>query len=178
MTFYKLSVQVIEPSHGTVPADAYDRILVKDPVMASHSSILLIEDSPGECELFRLALEQSGLDVSLQTESGPEEAFRFLEEASEAHSLPSLVLLDLNLCGRHGCDFLRRLRADARFAHMPVVIFTNSDAAADLSVCYGNGANGYVVKPGIYADLVQCVAALCRYWLTWNRVTSPLQTRC
>ena len=146
--------------------------------MAGHSSILLIEDSPGEDELFRLALDQSGLDISLRTESDPEAAFRFLEQAPDAHPLPSLILLDLNLCGRHGCDFLRRLRADPRFAHLPVVVFTNSDAAVDLSRCYGSGANGYVVKPGMYTDLVQCVAALCRYWLTWNRVPSPLRTRC
>jgi len=33
--------------------------------MVTHSFILLIEDSPGECELFRLALAQSGLDVAL-----------------------------------------------------------------------------------------------------------------
>lgn len=146
--------------------------------MAGHSSILLIEDSPGENELFRLALEQSAIGVSLRTESDPEKAFRFLEQAPDMHALPSLVLLDLNLCGRHGCDFLRRLRADPRFAHLPVVVFTNSDAAADLSLCYGSGANGYVVKPGTYADLVQCVAALCRYWLIWNRVPSPVKARC
>ena len=146
--------------------------------MASHFSILLIEDSPGENELFRLALEQSGLDVLLRTESDPDEAFRLLEQAPDVHPLPTLVLLDLNLCGRHGCDFLRRLRADARFVHLPVVVFTNSDVAADLSVCYGSGANGYVVKPGIYTDLVQCVAALCRYWLMWNRVPSSLKPQC
>ena len=146
--------------------------------MASHSSILLIEDSPGENELFRLALDQSGLDISLRTESDPEAAFRFMEQAPDAHPLPSLILLDLNLCGRHGCGFLRRLRADPRFAHLPVVVFTNSDAAADLSVCYGSGANGYVVKPGTYADLVHCVAALCRYWLIWNRVPAPVKARC
>jgi two-component system response regulator len=146
--------------------------------MAAHASILLIEDSPGENELFRLALEQSGLDVSVRTESGPEEAFRFLDQSPDARPLPALVLLDLNLCGRHGCDFLRRLRADTRFGHLPVVVFTNSDAAEDLALCYGSGANGYVVKPGIYADLVQCITALCRYWLMWNRVPSSLKPRC
>jgi two-component system response regulator len=146
--------------------------------MAGHSSILLIEDSPGECELFRLALEQSAIDVSLRAESDPEKAFRFLENGAEEQTLPSVVLLDLNLCGRHGCNFLHRVRADARLVHLPVVVFTNSEAAADLSICYGSGANGYVVKPGLYADLVQCVAALCRYWLIWNRVPSPLKTRC
>ena len=47
--------------------------------MVTHPSILLIEDSPGECELFRLALAQTGLDVNLHTEQDAESAFRFLE---------------------------------------------------------------------------------------------------
>lgn len=37
--------------------------LLSPPYMVRHPSILLIEDSPGECELFRLALVQIGLDV-------------------------------------------------------------------------------------------------------------------
>ncbi len=49
--------------------------------MAAHPSILLIEDSPGECELFRAAVKESGVAVSLQTESTIEEAFRFLAQA-------------------------------------------------------------------------------------------------
>ncbi|MEO5954572.1 MAG: hypothetical protein ABIR36_02620, partial [Nitrospiraceae bacterium] len=50
--------------------------------MATHPSILLIEDSPGECELFRLALTQTGHDVTLHTEQDSEDAFRFLEDRS------------------------------------------------------------------------------------------------
>ena len=36
--------------------------------MVTHPSILLIEDSPGECELVRLALAQTGLNLALYTE--------------------------------------------------------------------------------------------------------------
>ena len=46
--------------------------------MVTHHSILLIEDSPGECELFRLALTQTDLDVALYTEQDAEAAFHFL----------------------------------------------------------------------------------------------------
>ena len=48
--------------------------------MVTHPSILLIEDSPSECELFRLALVQTGLDVALYTEHDAEAAFHFLED--------------------------------------------------------------------------------------------------
>lgn len=209
--------------------------------MASNPSILLIEDSPGECELFRLALVQTGLEVTLYTEHDAEAAFRFLEgqwkaravvpshlevkakaevkasasttgknqahellshlnsrstsastltfsshphsastgdQSGHPHPLPSLILLDLQLCGRNGCDLLKRLRADARFAVIPVVVFTTSDDPQDLTACYASGTNGYVVKPGTFEQLVHCTMDLCRYWIDWNRVPPRAETRC
>ncbi len=97
--------------------------------MATHPSILLIEDSPGERELFRLALKQTGLDITLSAEQDAEAAFRFLEEQTKAQAeaewkhtgstnpgsptfsstltsafspLPSLILLDWNLGKQRG----------------------------------------------------------------------------
>ena len=228
--------------------------------MVTHHSILLIEDSPGECELFRLALTQTGLDVALHTEQDAEAAFRFLEDRSHqsqstsryplseaagvvstariergpsqaarsastetmpvalhssisisipegglnrsptarvergpseaarsastetmpatSPSLPTLILLDLNLRGQDGCDFLKRLRSDPRFATLPIVIFTTSDDQHDLARCYASGSNGYVVKPGIFAELVQCTGDICRYWIDQNRVSYKMETPC
>ena len=145
--------------------------------MVTYPFILLIEDSPGECELFRLALAQTGLDVALYTEHDAEVAFHFLEDRLHHHPLPTLILLDLQLRGQNGCDFLKRLRTDARFAAIPVVVFTTSDDQTDLARCYANGANGYVVKPGTYDQLVECVHDLCFFWLKWNR-TSEVLVRC
>jgi len=183
--------------------------------MPRHSSILLIEDSPGECELFRLALTQTGLDVALYTEYDAEAAFHFLinrggshqslqegdlnwsptarvqrgesatarcastgDQSGHPHPLPSLILLDLHLCGQYGCDFLRRLRADVRFAVIPVVVFTTSEDPADLARCYASGANGYVVKPGTFEHLVQCVGDIGRYWIDRNLTSYPIGVRC
>jgi CheY-like chemotaxis protein len=146
--------------------------------MPSHSSILLIEDSPGECELFLLALTQTGLDVALYTEHDAEAAFHFLENRVHHHPFPALILLDLQLRGKNGCDFLNRLRSDVRFAAIPVVIFTTSDDPTDLAKCYGSGANGYVIKPGTFDELVHCTGDICRYWLDRNRVPSMVETKC
>lgn len=146
--------------------------------MPSHSSILLIEDSSGECELFRLALAQTELDVALYTEQDAEAALHFLTDRATHGSLPSVILLDWHLRNQHGDEFLKRLRADARFASIPVVCFTTSDDSTDLSAAYSNGANGYVVKPGTLDELVHCVGDICRYWLTRNRTAYMVETRC
>ena len=175
--------------------------------MMTRPSILLIDDSPGERELFRLALAQTGLDVTLYTEQDSDAAFHFLDHRAAnvpgcppgevtgvvstariergpsqaarsastetmpvtSPSLPSLILLDLNLRGQNGCDLLKRLRSDDRFAALPVVIFTTSDDPNDLADSYSCGTNGYVVKPGSFDALIHCTGDLCRYWLTWNR---------
>lgn len=188
--------------------------------MVRHSSILLIEDSPGERELFRLALVQTGLNVALSTEQDTEGALHFLQDrsghqseqaldsiSSEAagvvstarvergpseaarsastetmpavsHSLPSLILLDWHLGRQRGDEFLKRLRADSRLAAIPVVVFTTCDDASDLSLAYTSGANGYVVKPGTFDQLVHCVGAICGFWIACNVMPHQAVHRC
>lgn len=141
----------------------------------AHSSILLIDDSPGERELFRLALKQTGLDVALYAEQDAEAALHFLSSHSD---LPSLILLDWHLGKQRGDEFLRRLRADSRLAAIPVIVFTTSDDHHDLSLAYASGANGYVVKPGTFTELVQCAGDICRYWMDRNRIPHMIGTPC
>jgi len=106
--------------------------------MAANPAILLIEDSPGECELFRAALKETGVAVSLHTESSTEQAFRFLAKADGATPLPSLILLDLKLGKQHGLDLLRRLRGDARTRHLLVAPARNY-ASRVSSTCEHSG---------------------------------------
>lgn len=144
-------------------------------IMVTHPSILLIEDSPGERELFHLALVQTGLDVTLYAEQDAEAAFHFLNNHSD---IPSLILLDWHLGKQRGDEFLKRLRTDSRLAAIPVVVFTTSDDASDLSLAYASGANGYVVKPGTFTELIQCTSDICRYWMDRNRTPHMVATRC
>jgi CheY-like chemotaxis protein len=143
--------------------------------MQRHASILLIDDSPGERELFHEALMRTDLDVVLYAEQDANAALYFLKHRPE---LPSLILLDWHLRHERGDVFLRRLRSERRFAAIPVVAFTTSDEVADLSAAYANAVNGYVVKPDTFEDLVQCMEDICRYWLTRNRTPHPVKTPC
>ena len=143
--------------------------------MPNQSSILLIEDSPGEYELFRQALAKARLDVALFVEHDTEAALHFLKNRQ---GLPCLILLDWHLRHQHGDIFLKQLRSQARFAAIPVVIFTTSDETSDLHTAYANGANGYVVKPGTFDELVDCVRDLCRYWIDLNRTPYLVGATC
>jgi DNA-binding response OmpR family regulator len=139
--------------------------------MTGGGRILLVEDRSGECELFHRALEQAEFAGRLSTAPDAEAAFKVLEVAAETGTgaLPWLIVLDLKLASLNGLTLLRRIRQDSRFAHVPVVMLTTSDDPHDMQICYEAGANGYVVKPGTFAELVSLVTDLSRFWLIWNR---------
>ena len=143
--------------------------------MHRHASVLLIDDSPGERELFRQALLRTGLDVVLYSEQDAEAALHFLRHRPD---LPALILLDWHLAHQRGDVFLKRVRSEPRLTAIPVVAFTTSDDGADLSTAYAHSVNGYVVKPEMFEDLVLCVGDICRYLLARNRTPYWVETPC
>jgi DNA-binding response OmpR family regulator len=146
--------------------------------MPNHGSILLIDDSPGECELFRQALTQAGLDVVLYAEHDTDAAFHLLGNCADHAPLPAVVLLDWHLRNQRGDEFLRRLRANRQFYAIPVVVFSTSDDVSDLTAAYANGANSYVMKPGTFEELVRCVGVMCRFWVDCNVTPHLVENRC
>jgi PAS domain S-box-containing protein len=70
---------------------------------------------------------------------------------------PDLVLLDLHLPDISGEEVLRRLRADARTATIPVVIISADATRDSLERLRGAGADAYLTKP---LDLDEFLATL------------------
>src|SRR4029450_1191300 len=115
--------------------------------MHRHASVLLIDDSPGERELFHQALLRTGLDIVLYSEQDAESALHFLRHRGE---LPALILLDWHLSHQRGDAFLKRMRSEPRFAAIPVVAFTTSDDGTDLSAPSANDGNDTEVNAGAF----------------------------
>ena len=61
--------------------------------MPTSPSILLVDDSPGECELFRQALTQAGYTGRLNIVEGGRAAMAYLND--HQNDEPALILLDL-----------------------------------------------------------------------------------
>ena len=142
--------------------------------MPTSPSILLVDDSPGECELFRQALTQAGYTGRLNIVEGGRAAMAYLND--HQNDEPALILLDLKLRGERGVEVLKQVKQEARLAQIPVVILTSSDDATDVRACYQAGANGYVVKPGQFDDLVTLSLHLWKFWLEHNctrRIATP-----
>jgi CheY-like chemotaxis protein len=102
--------------------------------------ILVVEDQP---ELRRLYVEQlalSGFDV-IEAGNG---------EDAIAHSstrVPDVVLMDLSLPVLDGWEATRRIKADVRTAHIPIVALTAHDGAGELQRATRAGCDWFVPKP-------------------------------
>ncbi len=106
-------------------------------------SILIVDDSPDDIEITRLVLKKNATDINVQAAESGEHAMRFLRESRE---LPSLIFIDLKMCGMSGIDMVRMVRADERMKHIPLIILTNSSLESDMRKAYDAGANSFIHK--------------------------------
>jgi CheY-like chemotaxis protein len=54
--------------------------------------------------------------------------------------------------------------------HVPVVLFSTSETAADIRLGYERGANSYLNKPLDPKDYVELLAKTGEYWIKENRL--------
>jgi two-component system, response regulator len=136
-------------------------------------SILVVEDDPDGLELTLRALRKSNPSGHIAVARDGVEALEYLlgESGGPASPevLPQLILLDLKLPRMDGLEVLRRLRADTRTRHIPVVVLTSSAEESDLVSSYQLGANSYIRKPVDFSEFVEAARHLGIYWLRLNQ---------
>lgn len=135
--------------------------------------VLLVEDNPDDADLAMRAFEMTPLKPSVVVARDGVEALDYLfgtgPHAAAPPAPPALVLLDLNLPRVDGLEALKRLRADARTQHLPIVIMTSSLREEDVERAYALGANSYVQKPVQFDQFRQTADTLLAYWLILNK---------
>lgn len=125
--------------------------------------LLVAEDDEGDIGLLQHALETARPPVELLIARDGQEALDLLRKQGE--DPPDLVLLDLNMPGMDGRQFLKELRADERYGLIPVVVFTTSEAEPDLLAAYRGGANAFVTKPVGLDAFTESVGTIVKFWL-------------
>jgi two-component system NtrC family sensor kinase len=75
---------------------------------------------------------------------------------------PSLVVTDLMMPGIDGLELTRRLRADARTRHIPVLMLTARAALDDRVKGLDTGVSAYLTKPFSPRELLTCARRLVR----------------
>ncbi len=94
-----------------------DRCQMHRGVHPMNFTILVVEDNSDNMRLFAWTLEDEG--YSFEGVRSAEEALQLLEQRSF-----DLVLMDISLPGIDGKEATRRIRANARLEHLPVIAVT------------------------------------------------------
>lgn len=135
--------------------------------------ILLVEDSPDDQELIRMALEEEHIANEIVSVFDGAQALAYLfgtgdYAGRDVSDTPLVILLDIKLPKINGLEVLQQLRADPRTSFVPVVILTSSNEEQDILTSYKNRVNSYVRKPVDFKQFTEVVKQLQLYWVILN----------
>jgi two-component system response regulator len=135
----------------------------------THDPILLVEDNPDDVLLTMRAFVKNDIRNEVVVATDGEQAIDMLLPADGEPVRPAFMLLDIKLPKIDGLEVLRRIRADERTHHLPVVVLTTSNEERDIVESYRSGANSFVRKPVVFEEFVKAVNVLGVYWLLVNQ---------
>lgn len=122
---------------------------VKTPM----ATILIADDSLVIQRLLGLTLQRAGHIV--ETADDGQIALEMLEQ-----ELFDLLIADLAMPGVDGLMLVRQVRADPRFAALPVIMLTSSGEDGDRLSADAEGVNAFLTKPASSTELIETVNRL------------------
>ncbi len=123
--------------------------------LATEPSVLIVEDDGETRRLLVRLLRENGFRAT-GTADG-----RDMWQALAAME-PDLLLLDLMLPVTPGLDLLRELRAQERWAGLPIIVVTARGGVGDRTRGLELGADDYVAKPFDRRELLARIGAVLR----------------
>jgi len=118
-------------------------------------TILLVEDDPFLIDIYSTKMKDSGFEVDVAVDG--EEALKKIEEhnqknlpgpiAEEARGLwPDIVVMDLVLPRIDGWEVLKRIKGDAKFKELKLIVLSNLGQKNEVEKGLELGATKYLIK--------------------------------
>ena len=122
--------------------------------------ILVVDDQEDARDLTEGGLMSAGY-TDLVTVASAWEALKYLDVGRTTDEAPAvdLVLLDIVMPEMDGIEACARIRNDARYADLPIIMVTSLDDMDSLANAFVAGATDYVTKPVNRIELVARVRA-------------------
>ena len=147
---------------------------MENPTLLRPIVMLLIEDNPGDVRLTREALRENKIDIDMHVAGDGDEASDFLFKRGKYTDapIPDIILLDLNLPKKDGCELLEEIKDTRELKRIPVVVLTMSKAEEDILQAYNLHANCYITKPLDLPQFVKVVKTIESFWFTIVKLPS------
>ncbi len=139
---------------------------------SGNSRLIVVEDSDADFTALKRSLVKLKVRNPIRRFENADDTLDFLQsryqEASQVE--PTIILLDLNLPGTDGRDFIVQVKQNDALKRIPVVVFSTSSNPRDVEFAYLNGANGYMVKPVSTEKFYASMSSFKSYWLETNHL--------
>jgi CheY-like chemotaxis protein len=134
--------------------------------MTYESHILLVEDCPAYARLVAAALAQVREPNHLTRAATGERAMELLSDRERfSRRNPDLILLDVNLPGQDGFEVLSRIKSNAIYRTIPVVMLSSSPDDLVMRRAYDLNANAFVQKSDSQEETIDALDTICHMWL-------------
>ena len=142
--------------------------------MANYQSspffVLLADDDNNDRLLFKDAIDQLELNVSLKMVEGGFELLKYL--SNENNTLPDFMFLDLNMPGKNGFECLEEIRSHKRLKNLCIIIYSISSRLEDIEESLNKGANLFFTKSSTFQELVNRLGRI--FIMNWEEFNSDV----
>jgi len=102
--------------------------------------ILLVEDNEMNRDMLSRRLQRKGYFIVIAQDGEQGFSLACSEE-------PDLILMDISLPLMDGCEVTRRLKANPRTCHIPIIVLTAHALVTDRVRAFNAGCDDYDTKP-------------------------------
>jgi CheY-like chemotaxis protein len=119
--------------------------------------ILLIDDDYDDIDIFCHALLKSNLPFYCISMSTVENALTFLENTLME---PEFIFVDIHMPVISGKECLKLLKANPKYKHIPIIIYSTTKLKTEIEEVYGLGADYFVTKPPTFELMVHVITRI------------------
>lgn len=117
--------------------------------------ILVVDDFPTMRRIVKTLMRQNGYSDFVEAENGAE-AYEILKKTPGIE----FVVSDWNMPNMTGIEFLKAVRADPKFKHLPFLMVTAEAEKENIIEAVKSGVSNYVVKPFTGQTLAEKLAKI------------------
>ena len=137
--------------------------------------VLMVEDNRGDVVLVEAAIEKAGLPYHLTVVGDGAEAVEVLCRRGDHAQAPrpDLIMLDLKLPRKNGCEILDEILLDPVLAKTPLVLLSSSKSELKRARSFGLPEECYLEKASTYEGFVELVRAIEAFRCKAAKETQP-----